>query len=153
MDPQTVESRFVYVTYIRTTPERLWQALTDSSFTRQYWMGVTQDCDWTPGAAWRITLPDGRVADRGEVLEVDPPRRLVLRWQNVFMPELAAEGPGQATYVLEPADDVVKLTIVHEMPTPDSKLIRAVSGGWPKILASLKSLLETGAPLDQRKAA
>ena len=141
------ESRFIYVTYIRTTPEKLWQALTNSEFTRQYWMGVTQECDWQVGAAWKITLPDGRVADTGEILEIDPPKRLVIKWRNEFMPELKAEGYGQATYTLEPVGTSVKLTIEHEMPKPDSKLIKAVSGGWPAILASLKSLLETGKAL------
>ncbi len=142
------ESRFVYVTYIRTTPQALWQALTDPDFIRRYWMGMSQQSDWTPGAPWRMTFPDGRVADAGEVLEVDPPKRLVLRWHNEFMPEMKAEGDGEATYLLEPVGDAVKLTVVHTMPRDDSKFIGAVSGGWPKILASLKSFLETGEPLD-----
>jgi uncharacterized protein YndB with AHSA1/START domain len=67
------ESKFVYVTYIRTTPERLWQALTDPEFTRQFWVGTTQDCDWKVGASWKLKFPDGRVGDSGEVLEIDPP--------------------------------------------------------------------------------
>jgi len=145
------ESRFVYVTYIRTTPEKLWQALTDPEFTRQYWCETTQDCDWKPGASWRIMIPDGRVADSGEIIEVDPPRKLVHTWRNEFRPELRAEGHSRITYELEPVGESVKLTIIHEMDRPDSQLINAVSGGWPHILASLKSLLETGESLAETR--
>ena len=146
------DSKFVYVTYIRTTPEKLWKALQDPEFTRQYWMGTTQESDWKPGASWKIKFTDGRIADAGEVLEIDPPKRLVLKWRNEFMPEMKAEGYTQMTYTLEPVGASVKLTVVHEMPKPDSKFIGAVSNGWPMILASLKSLLETGQALeDPRK--
>lgn len=143
------ESRFVYVTYIRTTPEKLWQALTDPEIIRKYWFGVTQESEWKPGSAWKMSFADGRLADTGEILEVDPPQRLVLRWRNEFMPELKAEGETRATYVLEPVGDTVKLTIVHEIAKPGSKFIEKVSGGWPKVLASLKSLLETGSALPE----
>jgi uncharacterized protein YndB with AHSA1/START domain len=135
-------SRFVYVTYIRTTPEKLWQALTEPKFTRQYWVETWQESDWTPGAAWRIMIPDGRVADSGEILEIDPPRKLVLSWRNEFKPELHVEG-----YELEQQGSSVKLTVIHESDVPNSKLIEGVSNGWPNILASLKSLLETGESL------
>jgi uncharacterized protein YndB with AHSA1/START domain len=145
------ESRFVYVTYIRTTPEKLWQALIDPEFTRQYWCDTTQDCDWKPGASWRIMIPDGRVADSGEIIEVDPPRKLIHTWRNEFRPELRAEGHSRITYELEPVGESVKLTITHEMDRPDSELIKAVSGGWPHILASLKSLLETGESLAETR--
>lgn len=142
------ESKFVYVTYIRTTPEKLWQALTTPEFTRKYWMGVTQESEWKPGAPWKLVYPDGRVADAGEVVEVDPPKRYVLKWRNEWKPEFKAEGYAQMTCTLEKIGAQVKLTIVHEMPKPDSKFIGAVSSGWPMILASLKSLLETGEPLE-----
>lgn len=145
------ESRFVYVTYIRTTPAKLWQALIDPEFTRQYWVETWQDCEWKPGASWKIMIPDGRVADSGEVLEIEPERRLVLRWRNEFMPELRAEGDSRLTYELEQVGESVKLTITHEMDRPDSKLIKTVSSGWPLILASLKSLLETGASLAETR--
>jgi uncharacterized protein YndB with AHSA1/START domain len=142
-------SSFVYVTYIRTTPEKLWQALTEPEFTRQYWANTTQECDWKPGSPWRIMIPDGRVADAGKVLESDPPRRLVLSWRNEFMPEMREEGYSRLTYLLEPqTDNSVKLTVIHEADKPGSKLITAVSAGWPHILASLKSLLETGESLE-----
>lgn len=144
-------SRFVYVTYIRTTPEKLFQALTQPEFTRQYWCETTQDCQWQKGASWKIITPDGRVADSGEVLEYDPPRRLVVSWRNEFRPELKPEGYSRLTYELEPLGDTVKLTLTHEIDVPGSKLIEAVSGGWPAILASLKSLLETGDALEQTK--
>ncbi|MPZ38108.1 MAG: ATPase [Rhizobiales bacterium] len=142
------ESKFVYVTYIRTTPEKLWRALTAGEFTRRYWAGTWQDCTWQKGAGWRLMIPDGRVGDAGEVLEIDPPRRLVLSWQNQFIPDLKAEGPSRATFELEHEGDMVKLTIVHEMDKLGSKFIEQVSGGWPLILASLKSLLETGESLE-----
>jgi uncharacterized protein YndB with AHSA1/START domain len=145
------ESRFVYVTYIRTTPEKLWRALLDPEFTRQYWCATHQESEWKPGASWRIMIPDGRVADSGEVLEIEPQRRLVLKWRNEFKPELLAEGYSRMTYELEPQGEVVKLTIIHEMDRPESKFIQAVSDGWPMILASLKSLLETGEPLEQTR--
>jgi uncharacterized protein YndB with AHSA1/START domain len=141
------ESRFVYVTYIRTTPEKLWQALIDPEFTRRYWVETWQECDWKPGASWRLMIPDGRVGDSGEVLEIEPGRRLVLSWRNEFKPELREEGPSRMTYEIEPQGDSVKLTVIHESGEPGSRLIEGVSNGWPLILSSLKSLLETGEPL------
>jgi uncharacterized protein YndB with AHSA1/START domain len=135
---------FVYVTFIRTTPERLWSALTNPDFTKKYWFGMYQETDWKAGSSWRMVFPDGRVADTGEIVEVDPPRRLVIRWQNEFRPELKAEGYSRCTMDLEPMADVVKLTITHAMDRAESKFVEAVSGGWPRILANLKSLLETG---------
>ncbi len=140
-------SRFVYVTYIRTTPEKLWQALIDPAFTRQYWAETWQESEWRAGSPWRIMIPDGRVGDSGEVVEIDPPRRLVLTWRNEFVPEMREEGHSRLTYELARDGESVKLTLVHEMDRPESKLIDAVSTGWPHILASLKSLLETGESL------
>jgi uncharacterized protein YndB with AHSA1/START domain len=142
----TAGSSFVYVTYIRTTPEKLWRALTEPEFTRQFWAGTTQDCEWRVGASWRLMIPDGRVGDAGEVLEIEPPRRLVLSWQNQFT-DLRAEGHSRLTYLLEPQGEMVKLTVMHEMPQPGSKFIEKISNGWPIILSSLKSLLETGESL------
>jgi uncharacterized protein YndB with AHSA1/START domain len=142
------DSRFVYVTYIRTTPEKLWRALTEPESTKQIWAETWQECEWKEGSPWRLMIPDGRVGDSGEVLEIEPGRRLVVSWRNEFKPELHAEGYSRMTWELEPMDGVVKLTLIHEMDRPGSKLIDAVSGGWPMILASLKSLLETGEPLE-----
>ena len=140
----TDRSSFVYVTFIRTTPEQLWEALTDPQFTREYWFGMTVECGWTKGSPWRLIFPDGGVADSGEILEIDPPRRMVIRWQNEWKPELKAEGPGRCTFELEPVGSAVKLTVTHQIDRTDSKLITAVSGGWPQVLSNLKSLLETG---------
>lgn len=142
------ESRFVYVTYIRTTPEKLWQALIDPEFTRRYWLETSQESEWKAGASWRMTAPDGLVTDSGKIVEIEPHRRLVLAWRNEFKPELREEGYSRLTYQLEQQGDSVKLTILHEIDKPDSKFIHAVSGGWPMILASLKSLLETGESLE-----
>jgi uncharacterized protein YndB with AHSA1/START domain len=141
------ESQFVYVTYIRTTPEKLWRALTEPEFTRKFWVGTTQECDWKPGSSWRIVTPDGRIVDSGEVLEIEPHRRLVLKWQHHLFPEMAADGESRLTYTLEKIGDSVKLTVAHEIDKSESKLIKGVSTGWPHILSSLKSLLETGEPL------
>ncbi|HEX4158799.1 MAG TPA: SRPBCC family protein [Rhizomicrobium sp.] len=142
------ESKFVYVTYIRTTAERLWDALTRPEFTRAYWAETIQHSKWTPGSAWEICVPDGRVWDSGEILEVDHPRRLVLTWRNEHFPEMKAEGFTCLTYEIEPfGDDAVKLMLTHEIAIPGSKVIAAVSNGWPAVLASLKSLLETGEAL------
>jgi uncharacterized protein YndB with AHSA1/START domain len=138
------ESQFVYVTYIRTTPEKLWQALTAPEFTRQFWMGTTQESEWTPGSSWCIKFSDGSVADSGEILEIDPPKKLVLKWRNEMFPEMTAEGYSRMTFTLEQKDENVKLSLTHVMEKSESKFIQAVSNGWPIILSSLKSMLETG---------
>jgi uncharacterized protein YndB with AHSA1/START domain len=145
------ESRFVYVTYIRTTPEKLWQALIDPEFTRRYFVETWQDCEWQPGASWRMMHPDGRVLNSGQVLEIEPPRRLVLSWRHERPPELHEEGFSRCTFELEKLESSVKLTITHEIDKPESKLIKAVSNGWPQFLSSLKSLLETGEPLEETR--
>lgn len=137
-------STFVYVTYIRTTPEKLWAALTDPESMKLYWFGCHCESKWTAGSPWKLVSPDGQVFDSGEIIEADPPRRLVIRWQNQFKPELKAEGASRCTMELETTPGAVKLSITHAIEREPSKLIEAVSGGWPKVLSNLKSLLETG---------
>jgi uncharacterized protein YndB with AHSA1/START domain len=137
-------STFIYVTFIRTTPQRLWEMLTSAQFIKQYWFGMHAESDWKPGASWRLIFPDGRVADTGEIVEADPPRRLVVKWRNEFRPELKSEGYSRCTFELEPLANAVKLTVTHGMDRAESKFVEAVSGGWPRILSNLKSLLETG---------
>jgi uncharacterized protein YndB with AHSA1/START domain len=143
-------NKFVYVTYIRTTADKLWAALTEPEFTRAYWFGITQESTWKAGASWKMMFEDGKVADSGSVVEADRPRRLVLSWRNEFMPELKAEGYSRCTYDLEPTTDAVKLTITHEIENGPN-FIKAVSGGWPQVLASLKSFLETGKALERQQ--
>jgi uncharacterized protein YndB with AHSA1/START domain len=140
---------FVYVIYIRTTAEKLWDALTEPKSTKQYWAGTWQESDWKAGSPWRIMIPDGRVADSGEIIECEPHRRLVLTWRNEFRPELHKEGYSRLSYELEQQGDMVRLKLTHEIDCPPpSKFIEAVSSGWPAILSSLKSLLETGESLE-----
>lgn len=146
------ESRFVYVTYIRSTPEKLWHALIEPEFTRQYWLESWQESDWTPGAAWAAKVPGGKTALTGEVIESDPYKRLVYTWRDDRKPEVSAEGPSRVTYELREQGESVRLTVIHEIDRPESKLIKNVSGGWPLVLASLKSFLETGEALEATKA-
>jgi uncharacterized protein YndB with AHSA1/START domain len=149
---QSAESSFTYVTFIRTTPEKLWSALTDPEQMKDYWLGMHMKTEWKIGADWQLLFPDGRVADTGEIIEFDKPRRIVLKWRNEFVPELKAEGYTRCAIDLEPADKVVKLTITHTIERADSEFIRKVSGGWPKILSNLKSMLETGSVVLTRSA-
>jgi uncharacterized protein YndB with AHSA1/START domain len=137
-------STFVYVTYIRTTPQKLWSALTDAEFIEQYWFGVHCECQWTAGSPWRLVTGDGQILDTGEIVEAEPPRRLVIRWQHKNKPELQVEGDSLCTMELEPSGTAVKLSITHSIEREPSKFIEAVSGGWPKVISNLKSLLETG---------
>jgi uncharacterized protein YndB with AHSA1/START domain len=143
--------KFVYVTYIRTTPEKLWAALTDPATIKKFWFGINADSDFKQGSPWRLIFEDGRVADTGEILEAVPGKRLVIHWRNEFKPELKAEGWSRCTMEIEMADyypdfggKAVRLTILHELEGEGAKFIEAVSGGWPKVLSNLKSLLETG---------
>jgi uncharacterized protein YndB with AHSA1/START domain len=137
-------SRFVYVTYIRTTPERLWSALTTPETIRQYWLGFSPEADWKVGGSWKLVHSDGRVADSGEIVEFEPPRRMAIRWRHELFPELKAEGWSRCVMELEPMGDAVKLTLTHSMDHEGSTFIEKVSQGWPMILSYLKSLLETG---------
>ncbi|MBV8779709.1 MAG: SRPBCC family protein [Alphaproteobacteria bacterium] len=138
-------SSFVYVTYIRATPEKLWSALTTPEFLEKFWLGIEVEAEWKLGGAWQLSFPDGRVADSGEIVAFDPNRRLAIRWHNQWMPEMKAEGWSLCTMEIEPAaGETVKLTVTHSIERERSKFIEAVAGGWPQILSNLKSLLETG---------
>jgi uncharacterized protein YndB with AHSA1/START domain len=138
------KSTFVYVTYIRTTPEKLWWALTDADFMTQYWSGTRGESAWTTGSPWKLVSRDGQVTDAGEIVEADPPRRLTIRWQHQNKPELKEEGASICTMALEPFGSAVKLSITHSIDRDPSKLVQAVAGGWPKVLSNLKSLIEAG---------
>jgi len=137
-------STFVYVTYIRTTPEKLWSALTDAEFIAQYWFGMHCECQWTVGSPWKLVSGDGQIWDAGEIVAAEPLRRLVIRWQHQIKPELKAEGSSLCTIELETSGTAVKLSITHTIERDPSKFIEAVSAGWPKVISNLKSLLETG---------
>ena len=139
------KSTFVYVSYIRTTQEKLWSALTDDvEFMKEYWFGAHCESQWTPGSSWKLVSGDGQVLVAGEIVEAEPPRRLVIRWQHENKPELKAEGASLCTMELEPSGAAVKLSITQSIEREPSKLIAAVSGGWPKVISNLKSLLESG---------
>jgi len=106
-------STFVYVTYIRTRPEKLWSALTDAQLMKQYWFGMHGESDWTAGSSWQLVSGDGQVFDAGEIVEADPPRRLVIRWQHQNKPEIQIEGASLCTMELEQSGTAVKLSITH----------------------------------------
>ena len=157
----TVDSpEFVYTTYINTTPERLWQALTDPAFTDQYW-GTRLESDWKQGSTVSWSMKGWTSADPEQVvLESEPYRRLSYTWHS-FTPEFGAacdfpaeevasyarEPRSRVTFTLEPQGPLVKLTVVHNGFEPGSKVYEGIRGGWPAIIANLKTLLETGKPL------
>lgn len=159
------DPEFRYTTYVRTTPKQLWQALTKPAFTLRYW-GVEFESDWQVGStiAWRLPGSDVLIADPDQViLESDPYRILAYTWHtfsrewaaNYGVAEevrarFAAETRSRASFHLQPEGDVVKLTVVHEGFEPGSAVLDSVSTGWPAILASLKSLLETDRPLTEQ---
>jgi uncharacterized protein YndB with AHSA1/START domain len=136
---------FVYTTYIETSTEKLWQALIDGDFTERYWFGHRVASDWQPGSAYGFTK-QGKTTIEGNVLSLDPPKRLVYSW-NPCSPETKGERVSRVTFDLEPRGKVVKLTVTHDNLDPAGNTLRGISGGWPMVLASLKSLLETGHPL------
>jgi uncharacterized protein YndB with AHSA1/START domain len=137
---------FVYTTYIETTPDKLWAALTSSEFSRQYWFGTELRTDWTIGSPFALVM-NGTPTDVGEILEFDPPRRLSYTFRHVLKDELRNERPTKVVFKLEPHGKLVKLTLTHEGFADASKLLDGISKGWPAILSSLKSLLETGTAL------
>jgi uncharacterized protein YndB with AHSA1/START domain len=137
---------FVYVTYIETTPEKLWEALTSSEFSRRYWFGTELKPDWKVGSPLALVM-NGTTTDTGEVLEAEPPRRLSYSFKHVLDDEMRNERPSRVVFTIEPHGNLVKLTLTHEGFAEDSKLLDGISKGWPAILSSLKSLLETGTAL------
>jgi uncharacterized protein YndB with AHSA1/START domain len=139
---------FVYTTYIETTAEKLWHALTDGDFTERYWFGHRIASDWKVGSAYGFTN-EGKPMVEGEVLISDPPRRLAYSWNN-RKDAAKGEGTSRVTFDIEPRGTTVKLTVTHDELGEDGKTFRDISGGWPMVIASLKSLLETGKglPLD-----
>jgi uncharacterized protein YndB with AHSA1/START domain len=134
---------FVYVTYIETTPEQLWQALTSSEFSRRYWFDTELQSDFNVGSPFALVM-DGTTTDVGEILEADPPRRLSYSFRHVLDDEMRNERPTKVVFAIEPHGKLVKLTLTHEGFAEDSKLLDGISKGWPAILSSLKSLLESG---------
>ena len=137
---------FVYVTYIETTPKKLWEALTSSAFSERYWWGTKVVSNWKVGSPvaleWR-----GKVTDTGVIVEADPPRRLSYTWSNASE-EFRHERPSRVTFALERYGKLVKLTLTHEDFEPESKMLPSISKGWPAIMSSLKSMLESGQALD-----
>ena len=141
--------QFVYVTYISTSPEKVWNALTDPEITAKYWQHVNVS-DWRPGSNWEHRGADKERPLRlvGKVIEVSPPRRLVLTWAFPA-DEAREEKHTRVTFEIEPLGDVVRLTVTHDRLEPDSEMLKRITMGWPKVLSSLKSLLEVGRPLPE----
>jgi uncharacterized protein YndB with AHSA1/START domain/DNA-binding transcriptional ArsR family regulator len=161
-DPTMSDTEFVYVTYIRTTPEKLWQALTEPAFIKHYFDGGGPESDWQVGSPvyWKMSADDATHDWDQQVLESDPPRRLSYRWHN-YQPEMAPmfgwsdeklaelqrEKRSKVTFEIEPIGSMVKLTVTHDDFEPGSEMRNGISQGWPAILSNLKTLLETGETL------
>src|SRR5512136_3094196 len=141
--------QFVYVTYIATSPEKVWNALVDPATTAKYWQHVNVS-DWKPGSRWEHRGADKERELRmvGKVLESTPPRRLVLTWAFPA-DEAREEKHTRVTFEIEPVGEVVRLTVTHDRLEPGSEMLQGITKGWPKVLSSLKSLLEVGRPLPQ----
>jgi uncharacterized protein YndB with AHSA1/START domain len=137
-------SAFTYVSYIRATPETVWAAFLDPRTQSRAWMGHTLKSDWRAGSVWRMVSLDGRIANSGEVLEIDPQRRLALSYRSDHVPEWLSEGYSHVIFKLESLGDATKFTVTHTMDRPESKLIAAASASWPLIFSNFKSLIETG---------
>lgn len=151
---------YVYVSYIATTPEKLWQALMDTDLMAQWWVDPLAGCarmnvsDWKPGSRWTHTRADGSgtVDMEGTVVECTPPSRLVYTWAR---PDEAADASkhSRVSFDIEPySDGLVRLTVAHDELERDPKMLAGISGGWPKVLSNLKTFLETGHALPKTAA-
>ncbi len=133
----------VYEVFIRTTPQKLWQALTDGEVTKKYFFGETIHSDWKPGSEWYSTGPNGSRDVEGTVIEADAPRRLVVTWRVLYNPELSKE-LSRVTYLIEKRGEVCKLTATHELSEAPKTAKEVSKDGWTTVLSGLKTLLETG---------
>jgi uncharacterized protein YndB with AHSA1/START domain len=133
----------VYEIYIRTTPQRLWQAITDPEIRAKYNFGARVSSDWTPGAHYELGHPGaGGLLGEGEILEVDPPRRLVQTMVALWSEEVRGEGSSRITWEIEPVGDSCRLVVTHDRLRENAN--SELYGGWPMILSGLKTWLETG---------
>jgi uncharacterized protein YndB with AHSA1/START domain len=145
MNIENFKPAIVYTIYIASTPEKVWEALTSAEFSRKYFFGNAVEVDLRVGGAYVVRTADGSLHISGEVIECDPPKRLTMTF-NVNWPALIERlGPTLVTYEIEPFGEVVKLTLLqsHDRPLSDD-ILSGGRSGWPAILSSLKSLLETG---------
>lgn len=138
--------KFIYTTYIKTTPKKLWAAITNPEFTRQYWGGLANVSDWKKGSPWQHVTKDEKpeIYVTGKVLECNPPKRLVLSWAD---PDDLAD-KSRVTFEIETIKDMVCLTVTHGNFKASSTMAGKVSRGWPRVLSSMKSFLETGKGLN-----
>ncbi|NWG22226.1 MAG: metalloregulator ArsR/SmtB family transcription factor [Chloroflexi bacterium] len=139
--------RHVFVVFIRTTPERLWQALTDGTFTEQYYFGSRVESSWERGAAYRYPNPAGGLFVEGNVLESDPPRRLVMTFRPVWLAGDDAMPLSTVTWEIESEGSVCKLTLIHADLDLHQPGTEGIFEGWSRIVSGLKTVLETGEPL------
>lgn len=142
-------SSFDYVLYVRASPDEVWEALTNAEKAHRYWFDASQECSWLPDSPWEMKGPDGRLVNSGRVLTAERPKRLELSWRNELKPELKEEGYSRVTFDLAAMGTATAVTLAHRISKDSSKLIADVAGGWPLILSSLKSALETGSPLQE----
>ena len=139
--------KHVYEVYIRTTPEHLWQAITDPAFTRRYFYGTSVESDWKPGSAVIHRGEDGKVNLEGKVLAIEPGRKLVTTFLSVHDPEAKKDRPSRVTWEIAALGDVCKLTLTHDDFDGETKTYQMVGSGWNPVLSGLKTLIETGSPL------
>jgi uncharacterized protein YndB with AHSA1/START domain len=145
--PWTAEpTEKVFEIFIKTTPERLWEAITDEELRRRYNFGASANSDWTPGSRYELAAANGSMLlATGENLEVDPPRRLVQSFTAVWSEEVRAEGTSRVTWEIEQVEDSCRLTVTHDQLRENAN--GELYGGWPMILSGLKTLLESGESL------
>jgi uncharacterized protein YndB with AHSA1/START domain len=136
----------VFEIFIKTTPERLWEAITDREMRAKYSFGVGTESDWSEGSSYKASLPGVIDIAEGENVEVDPPRRLVQTFTALWSDEVKAEGASRVTWEIEPVGDSCRLTVIHDQLKPGAS--NELYGGWPQILSGLKTVLETGEHLD-----
>lgn len=151
MTDAVAEPRLVFQIYIRATAQRVWQAITETEFRRQYFFGSTIESDFRPGSSLRSVSPDGEVWADDTVLECDPPHLLTHTWRSLWDQEAVYEPASRVTWRVEPqSGGVCKLTVIHDQLQNSPATARGVSGGWAFIISGLKSVLETGEPLPGR---
>ena len=139
--------KFVYVTFIRATPEKVWEAITRADLTEKYWFGYRVSAEGKPGDRITAMSPAGQKAHDDPILESDPPRRLVYGWKPLYK-DVPNERASRVTFELKPVKGQTRLTVTHDDFDEGSKIFEMISSGWPAVLSSLKSFLETGQGLE-----